>query len=153
MPRSIEYGPTLLAGVKAGCWKYDPTGAMAALERALATGLTADVRVEVWCTLARLEIEDGAIKVARDRINAAGTLAERLQSPRSRCLVLHAAGLADTASGDRASAHAAFEQALTIARAATLPLEEASTLSALADPDRRRSTLPCVNVSAHQPVS
>jgi class 3 adenylate cyclase/tetratricopeptide (TPR) repeat protein len=123
MPRSIEFGPTLLAAVEAGCWEDDPAGAAQTLNRALASGLSAVVRVDVCCALARLQIEAGDLQAAERQIADARSLADTLRSPREQSLVLQVTGLAAAATGDPASAQSHLELALTVARTAGLSRE------------------------------
>jgi tetratricopeptide (TPR) repeat protein len=123
IPRSIQFGPTLLAAVECGCWDRDLAGATRALERALTCGLTAVVRIDVLCELARLQIAAGNVGAARCRIGAAQELANRLGSPRGICRVMHTDGLVAAATGDRRAAGDSFEQAIGVARRSGLTLE------------------------------
>jgi class 3 adenylate cyclase/tetratricopeptide (TPR) repeat protein len=149
MPRSIEYGPTLLAAVQAGCWDAVETSAMRALERALDCGLTVVVRLEVLCSLARLQIEDGDLEAARVQIGEAEALAARLQAPRPRCLVAEAAALAAVAMGDRVAAREGYEQGLRYARSAGLPHEASRLASSLADLNLTGTLIPWEPLSVH----
>jgi len=152
MPRSIEYGPTLLAAVETGCWDAVEKGATQALEGALACGLTVAVRIEILCSLARLQIEAGDLEAARLRIGGAQVLAAQLQAPRSSCLVAEAAALAAVAVDDRAAARDAYEQALRVARSAGLPYEESRLASALAGLDRTVTLTPWEPLQSHTPA-
>ena len=142
MPRSIEFGPTLLAAVESGCWGDDPAGAAQALEVALSSGLTTVVRVDVLCALARLQIEIGDLTAAWGKIREAQVLVDRLHSPRSSCTVMQATALATVAAGDREAARDTFEQALSVARAAGLSAERERVSSALAELDQTGALFP-----------
>ena len=58
MPRTSEYGPTLLAAVAAGLWRENATVAIQTLERALAAGLTVEgaesKRIAPWLRCCRV---------------------------------------------------------------------------------------------------
>jgi len=142
MPRSIEFGPTLLAAVESGCWSDDPAGAAQALEVALTSGLTAVGRVDVQCALARLQIETGDLTAAWGQIRKAQVLVDRLCSPRSSCMVMQATALATVAAGDRGAARDVYAQALSEARAAGLVAEQERVSSALAELDRTGVLIP-----------
>jgi tetratricopeptide (TPR) repeat protein len=142
MPRSIQFGPTLLAAVECGCWNGDLAGAAQALERALTCGLTTTVRIEVHCELARLRIAAGDVAEARRQVASAERLAEPLSSPRGTCRVQHAAGLAHAVTGDRDAAARAFEQALATARQAGHVSEVPRLSHALAALEQAADLLP-----------
>jgi tetratricopeptide (TPR) repeat protein len=144
MPRSIEYGPTLIAGVEAGRWRDDRTGAIDALERALTAGLTVEQRIEALCALAVALRDTGDRAAAQERLAKAHALATTLGVPRSLWLVDWTHGLVAAANADSPAAAAAFEEAVTRARAAGLPHELARALARLAalpgiDPARAAS--------------
>jgi len=124
MPRSIQYGPTLLAAVECGLWRDDRDGALGALERALASGLTAEVRIDVLCALARFAAEAGDIAAGEQHIESARALVEKLGMPRARCVLFEAAGLLAAARGDGAAASDAFTQALAVAHLTGLVQEQ-----------------------------
>ena len=132
MPRSIEYGPALLAAVEAGHWHGDRSGAVDALERGLVAGLTVEHRVETLCTLAILLAGGGGQQPARGRLVAARTLAVTLGAPRTLYLVHWTAARVAEAGGDHQTARAEYGEAVMTARTAGLPYELARALAGLA---------------------
>jgi tetratricopeptide (TPR) repeat protein len=132
MPRSIEYGPTVLVMVELGLWRGDRGSAVSALKRLLAGGLTAEQRIEVLCALARHQ------SVAGDRYGAgvhaieARTLAERLGDPRVLSVMHAATGTIAMTNGSEEQATRAFEESLAFTRIAGTPHERAMTLTAFA---------------------
>jgi tetratricopeptide (TPR) repeat protein len=154
MPRSIEFGPTVLTGVEVGLWEDDPPGTARALECALASGLTATSRVDVLCLLARHTLE-AADRLATGRhIESARKIADRLRSPRSHCQVLVATGLA-AASENLLNAHDLIERAFEIARTANLVYETERTSAVLAALDQNGGLLPftVAQASTHMRVT
>ena len=132
IPRSIEYGPTLIAGVEVGLWRDDRAGASGALERALTAGLAVEQRIEALCALAAVLREAGERVAAHERLDAARALAVTLGAPRTLWLVDWTRGLVAVAEGDQPAAAVAFEEAVARARAAGLPHELARSLARLA---------------------
>ncbi len=128
MPRSIEYGPTLLRAVEARLWGDDTTSAARALERALRSGLTAELKVEALGVLTLDEYRADRRASAQKTIGAALALAEKLGAPRTLSISHRIAGVMAAADGDHAAAAAAFDQALRLARLAGTPYELAQVL-------------------------
>jgi class 3 adenylate cyclase/tetratricopeptide (TPR) repeat protein len=124
MPRSIQYGATLLAAVECGLWRDDRDSALNALERALASGLTAEIRIDVLCALARYQIEAYDLAAGEQRIVSARALVERLGTPRARCVLLEVEGLLAAAQGDAQAASAVFDRALALAHETGLAAEQ-----------------------------
>jgi class 3 adenylate cyclase/tetratricopeptide (TPR) repeat protein len=130
MPRSIQFGPTLLAAVEVGLWRDDRAGAVRALERALASGLTVEVKIELLCALARLHADGGDLEAAERELVPARVLAIRLGAARTRCLLFETEGVLAAIRRDCGAAAGAFDQALTVAREAGLIYEQARLLAA-----------------------
>ncbi|MFN8634909.1 MAG: tetratricopeptide repeat protein [Chloroflexota bacterium] len=130
MPLSIQFAPTLLAAVEAGLYGDDRAAAVCAVERALASGLTVEVQVELLCTLARLLADGGDLEAAEQQLVPARILTIRLGAVRTRCLLSEAEGVLAAVRGDTGSAAVAFDQALAVAREAGLPYEQARLLAA-----------------------
>ena len=132
MPRSVEQGPMLLALADVNWRGDDPASRQRWAEQALTLDPAADIAAQVRLVLAHLQVDDDRLDLARQHVDAARVLSDRLGSPRLTGLTWAAAGRIAAASGDLSEATSAYDAAVTALEAARTPYDLAQTLRAYA---------------------
>jgi class 3 adenylate cyclase/tetratricopeptide (TPR) repeat protein len=146
MVDTVELAPLQLTLVECDWFGPEIRPALAALGRALTSGATVELAVDVYAARARLRQQASQLVEARADVDEALRLAQQLRSPRSQAVAQCAAAQQAHAEADYGSVATWYEAALTSARAASTPYElalilRASAASERADAGRARQML------------
>jgi len=133
MSHTVELAPLQLTLVECGWFGQEIGPALTALGRALASGATVELAVDVYATRSRLRHLAHESHEAYADVDEALRLSRQLHSPRSLAVAHFAAAQQAHADGDHRSITTWYEAALTSARAANTPYEVALILRAYAD--------------------
>jgi tetratricopeptide (TPR) repeat protein len=133
MSDMVELAPLQLTLVECGWFGQEIGPALTALGRALASGATVELAVDVYAARSRLRHLADEPREAYADVDEALRLSRQLHSPRSLAVAHCAAAQQAHADGDHGSISTWYEAALTSARAANTPYEVALILRAYAD--------------------
>jgi len=132
IPETLEYGPTLLAKAELCLHEGNLVSALGFGIQALIRTRPVDQIVEAHIILSQVHLALGHVDEAQSHADQGVALATRLDAPRLQCLThLGAASVATNRTG--VDAIKSFEAALTFARAARAPYDQALVLQAYAD--------------------
>jgi tetratricopeptide (TPR) repeat protein len=126
--KSLEYAPTLLVMAEIRFGAEDVAGAIGYAERALESGITAELTVEAHVVLASLHAMAARPEPARPHAEEALRLAERVGGPRLLGLAWLAAARVAMAADDHLAAERCLRDALDALERAGTPYERALAL-------------------------